>query len=185
MGVADPDVTLAGPDARARAAGPGAGRRRALATVVFAGGLVAYTVHLLVVFWGAPAYCGGTGRTVAIVTTVLMAGAAAAATLLGARAVRQGAERQREREAGPPVPPVDALVAIPRPAWLLVAVGVLRSRPWRGEQQRWPRQAPAWDAAPSGGEQRWHDVAGTFLSGLALLILVLVGASLVVLPPCV
>lgn len=150
MALPDPDVALQEPGERDLGRRPY--RRAALVTTVFAGGLVAYTVHLLVVFWGAPAYCGPAGVGTAVVTTALMALAAALCLALGVRGLRR--LRVQEGEPGSRAP------------------------------EDGPARAEAWDPAPSSTPRWWH-VAGVFLSGHALLILVLVAIGLVLLPTCV
>lgn len=79
-----------------------------------------------------------------------------------------------------------ALTALTAAAAVALGVRAVRRLRAGSPPPTWDEgEAAGWDPVPGGGMRRWWHVAGVFLSGHALLILLLVGVALVVLPTCV
>lgn len=164
------------------------------------GGLAAYMAHLVFTFWFLVTVCGPTDRVVAGAATALAALVAGAATWAGGRAWRalRANEQERRREAERQAKQETELerqgaqegerrsTRLPLPrwvGWLLLAAGVVREL--RRPRRPAPRYAQGWDPAPEARVRSLLAVAGTGLSALSLVILLLVGVSVLVVPSCV
>jgi hypothetical protein len=140
------------------------------------GGLAAHAVHLGGIYWPLER-CTGADRIVASVATVVAVAIAAAATIAGARALAAlpAPERRRSPPGREPVP-----AERPREGAFRRLLGWLLGRSSHDRD----RIADGWDPVPDAALRRWLAVTGTFMSGLALTILLLVAVAVVVVPPC-